>query len=37
MEIRPELAGQKVSAERSELTLLLQLASGDAGFSHPSK
>jgi len=36
VEIRPELAGQKVSAERSELTLSLQLASGDAGFSHPS-
>ena len=36
MEIRPELAGQKISAERSELTLSLQLASGDAAVSHPS-
>jgi hypothetical protein len=36
VEIRPELAGQKVSAERSELTLSLQLASGDATVSHPS-
>jgi hypothetical protein len=36
MEIRPELAGQTISAERSELTLSLQLAPGDAGFSHPS-
>ncbi len=35
MEIRPELAGQKVSAERSELTLSLQLAGG-AGASGPS-
>jgi hypothetical protein len=36
MEIRPELAGQKISAERSELTLSLQLAPGDAAISHPS-
>ncbi|MGO8703487.1 MAG: hypothetical protein ACLQVA_06690 [Candidatus Brocadiia bacterium] len=35
MEIRPELAGQKVSAERSDLTLSLQLAGG-AAASRPS-
>jgi len=36
MEIRPELAGQKISAERSELTLSLELAPGDAPLPHPS-
>ncbi len=36
MEIRPELAGQKVSAERSDLTLSLQLAGGGAAASRPS-
>ncbi len=36
MEIRPELAGQKISAERSDLTLSLELASGDAAVSQPT-
>ena len=36
MEIRPALAGQNVSAERSDLTLSLQLAGGDAAVSQPS-
>lgn len=37
MEIRPELAGKKISAERSELTLALVLWPGDGAVSHPLK
>jgi hypothetical protein len=36
MEIRPELAGQRISAERSELTLSLQLDSDEAALSGAS-
>jgi hypothetical protein len=36
MEVRPELAGLKVNAERSDLTLTLNLASDNAAVSHPS-
>ena len=35
MEIRPELAGHKISAEHSELTLSLVLWPGDGALSHP--
>jgi hypothetical protein len=36
MEIRPELAGQRISGERSELTLSLQLDSDEAALSGAS-